>query len=203
MAMFLFLDSNYRNALAFGGRQLGSVLSETVQRSAHSCSDRASTISQISYRLRLQPPGQRVAIVFGGFENFSTGHRSSIQLAPLDELEAELIKYVRMLMDILKVYPLVSIFILPPLFRMIPAWFSLAFESMLPRFLTDVSHIDPDRIKVVPPLDVGDHDLEFDGVHLNPAALQRVLDLLLVTFRDGVFVKPEDYPVSEDLSKLD
>ena len=73
MSMFLFLDSNYRNALAQGGRQIGSVFPELVQRNAHSCSDRASTISQISYRLRLQPPGQRVAIVFGGFENFLTG----------------------------------------------------------------------------------------------------------------------------------
>jgi hypothetical protein len=76
--MFLFLDSNYRNALSYGGRQLGSVFSEAVQRNAHSCSDRASTISQISYRLWLQPPGQRVTIILGGFEIFSTGNRSSI-----------------------------------------------------------------------------------------------------------------------------
>jgi hypothetical protein len=202
MAMFLFLDSNYRNALAFGGRQLGSVFSEAVQRTAHSCSDRASTISQISYRLGLQPPGQRVAIVLGGLENFSTGTRSSVELAPLNELEAELTGYVRMVMDILKIYPLVSVFVLPPLFCSFPAWCLSAYETMLPRFVSDVSHIDPDRVKVVPPLATSAQDLDFDGVHLNPAALQRVLDLLLISFRDGVFVNPDDYPVSEDLRKL-
>jgi hypothetical protein len=100
MSMFLFLDSNYRNALAYGGRQIGSVFPESVQQNAHSCSDRASTISQISYRLRLQSPGQLVVIMFGGFENFSTGTRSSVQLTPLDELYKELTGYVRMIMDI-------------------------------------------------------------------------------------------------------
>ncbi len=63
MAMFLFLDSNLRNALDFGGRQLGTVFPEDVQRNAHSCSDWAATISQISYRLCLQTPGQRAAII--------------------------------------------------------------------------------------------------------------------------------------------
>ena len=119
--MFLFLDSNYRNALAYGGRQISSVFPEAVQRNAHSCSDRASTVSQISYCLRLQPPGQRVAIVFGGFENFSTGTRSVVQLAPLDELKTELTGYIRMLMDILSIYPTVSVYVLPPLFRTFPA----------------------------------------------------------------------------------
>jgi hypothetical protein len=45
--------------------------------------------------------------------------------------------------------------------------------------------------------------LDVDGVHLKPPALQRLLDLLLLTFRDGLFVKPDDYPISEDVSKLD
>jgi hypothetical protein len=72
----------------------------------------------------------------------------------------------------------------------------------LPQFLSDVSHIDLDRVKVVPPLVVSAQDLDFDGVHLRPAALQRLLDLLLVTFHDGIFVRSQDYPISEDLRKL-
>ena len=173
-----------------------------VQRNAHSCSDRASTISSISYRLRLQPPGQRVAIVFGGFENFATGTRSSVQLAPLDVLKTELSDYVRMIMDIMALYPLVNVFILPPLYRDLPAWFASSYESFMPRFLSDVCNVDPLRVKVVPPVLATSQDLEFDGIHLKPALLQRLLDVLLVSFRDGDFVKPDDYPLSEDLSKL-
>ena len=74
---------------------------------------------------------------------------------------------------------------------------------MLPQFLSDVSNIDPERLKVVPPLVASAEDLDLDGVHLKPAALQRLLDLLLVTFRDGIFVRPQDYPISEDLRKLE
>jgi hypothetical protein len=88
--MYLFLDSNYRNAFDYGGRQLVSIFPETVQRAANYCYDRAATVSQISYRMRLQPPGQRAAIVFGGFENFCTGARSIVQLSPLAEMKNEL-----------------------------------------------------------------------------------------------------------------
>jgi hypothetical protein len=151
----------------------------------------------------LQPPGQRVAIIVGGFENFSTGNRSTVQLAPLEELKDELTSYVRMLMDMLSVYSLVNLFILPPLFRSFPTWYSSTYESFLPQFLSDVSHVNPDRVKVVPPLTVNALDLEYDGVHLKPAALQRVLDLLLTTFRDGAIVWPADFPVSEVLRKLE
>ncbi len=200
--VFIF-DSNYLNALAYGGRQISSVFPEAVQRSAHSCSDQASTVGQISYRLRLQPPGQRVAIVFGGFKNFSTGTRSVIQLAPFEELKTELTGYIRMLMDILSIYPTVSVFVLPPLFCTAPAWYSSSYELILPRFLSDVSNLDPERVKVVPPLVASAEDLDFDGVHLQPAALQRLLGLLLITFRDGIFVQPQDYPISEDLRKLE
>jgi hypothetical protein len=74
---------------------------------------------------------------------------------------------------------------------------------MLPMFLSDVAHFDLTRVFVVPPLSAILQDLDFDGVHLKPPSLQRLLDLLLVTFRDGVFVNPDDYPVSEDISKLE
>jgi hypothetical protein len=84
-----------------------------------------------------------------------------------------------------------------------PAWFASSFEEMLPLFLTDVSHIDPDRVLIVPPLKVTAPDLNYDGVHLLPASLQRVLDLLLATFRDGVFVNSADYPLSEAIGKLE
>jgi hypothetical protein len=201
--MYLFLDSNYRNALTYGGRQLGSIFPETVQRSANYCYDRAATVSQISYRMRLHPVGQRSIIVFGGFENFCTGTRSIIQLSPLVEMKAELTLYLRMIMDILSIYPLVTIYILPPLFLSMPAWFASSFEEMLPIFLTDVSHVNPERVFVVPPLPVTALDLDFDGVHLKPASLQRVLDLLLKTFRDGAFVNPADHPLTDDISKLE
>jgi hypothetical protein len=200
--MYLFLDSNYRNALAYGGRQIGSIFPEAVQRTANYCYDRAATVSQISYRMCLHPTGQQAAIVFVGFENFCTGARSNVQLSPLAEMKTELTSYVWMIMDILSKYPLVTVYILPPLFRTMPAWFATSFEEMLPSFLSDVSHIDHDRVLVVPPLHVTTQDLDFDGVHLKPASLQRVLDLLLETFRNGVFVKPDDYLLSEAIGKL-
>jgi hypothetical protein len=203
MAMFLFLDSNLRNAFDFGGRQLSTIFPEAVQRNAHSCSDRAATISQISYRLRLQTPGQLAGIVFGGFENFCTGTRSIVQHAPLEEIKSELSEYVKMITDILVIYPNVTVYVLPPMFRGLPLWYSSTFETILSTFICDVSHIDLARVLVVPPLHVSPEDLDFDGVHLKPVALQRLLDLLLVSFRDGVFVKPADYPLSEDISKID
>jgi hypothetical protein len=140
--------------------------------------------------------------VFGGFENFATGTHSSVQLAPLDVLKTELSDYVRMIMDIMALYPLVNVFILPPLYRDLPAWFATSYELLMPKFLSDVCHVDPLRVKVVPPVLATSQDLEFDGIHLKPALLQRLLDVLLVSFRDGDFVKPEDYLLSEDLSKL-
>jgi hypothetical protein len=200
--MILFLDSNYRNALLYGGRQLSTVFSESVQCALHNCSDRAATISQISYCLRQLPTDQRVAIVFGGFENFSTGTRSSVQLAPLAELKSEISDYVQMIKDILTLYPHVTVYVLPPIFGSLPTWFASSYESMLPNFLSDVSHINPVRAMVVPPLIASLPDLDFDGVHLKPPCLQRLLDLLLVTFRDGVFVNPDDCPVLEDICKL-
>jgi hypothetical protein len=104
-----------------------------------------------------------------------------------------------MIMDVLKIYPLVTVYILPPMFRSMPAWFASSFEEMLPLFLADVSHIDPDRVLVVPPLKVAASDLDVDGIHLIPASLQRVLDMLLTTFRDGVFVCPDEHPLSEEI----
>ena len=193
--MFLFLDSNFRNALAFGGRQIGSVFPESVQLSARSCSDRTATIAQISYCMRPLPTDRRVAFVFGGFENFCTGARSIVQFTPLDELRSELSSYVSMIRDILVLYPHVCAYILPPVYRSQPIWFSTSYESLLPLFLSLVSHIDEARVMVVPPLDVSPQDLDFDGVHMRPATLQRVLNLLLTTFRDGVFVRPDDYPL--------
>ena len=91
-------------------------------------------------------------------------------------------------MDILNIFPTVSVYILPPIFRTFPEWFSSSYEQILPQFLSDISHVDPERLKVVPPLAISAQDLDFDGVHLKPVALQRLLDLLLVTFRDGIFV---------------
>ena len=202
MAMFLFLDSNYRNALAFGGRQIGSIFPEAVQLGARTCSDRSSTIAQISYCLRPLPSDRRVAIVFGGFENFSTGHRSIVQLHPLNELKDELASYERMVRDILAIYPQVSVFILPPMYRSQPVWFSTTYETLVPLFLSAMSHIDVARVQVVPPLVVVSQDLEYDGVHLRPPALQRVLDRLLTTFRDGVFVRPADYPLLDHDGEL-
>ena len=102
-----------------------------------------------------------------------------------------------MVRDILVIYPQVSVFILPPVYRTQPVWFSTSYEALVPLFLSAVSHIDVTRVMVVPPLDVSAQDIEYDGVHLKPPALQRVLDRLLTTFRDGVFVRPADYPLPE------
>jgi hypothetical protein len=107
-----------------------------------------------------------------------------------------------MIMDILSIYPLVTVYILPPIFRTMPALFATSFEEMLPIFLSNVSHIDLDRVFVVPPLHVTTLDLDFDGVHLNPTSLQCVLDLLLKTFRHGVFVNPDGYRLSDAIGKL-
>ena len=119
----------------------------------------------ISYRLRLHPVGQRVAIVFGGFENFCTGSRSIVQQAPLVELREELTAYVRMLMDIMSLYPHVTVYVLPPMFHTLPLWYSSTIESFLPQFLSDVAHIDLARVLVVPPLLVTSQELDVDGVH--------------------------------------
>ena len=197
MSMFLYLDSNYRNALAYGGRQIGSVFPESVQLGARSCSDRASTVAQISFCLRPLPVDRRVAIVFGGYENFSTGVRSVVQLAPLEVVKTEISLYVSMITDILALYPQVQIYLLPPLYRSLPKWYASSYEALMPLFLSAVSHIDAERVLVVPPIHVSPLDLDYDGVHLRPPTLQRVLDMLLKTFRDGVFVRPADYPLPE------
>ena len=197
MSMFLFLDSNYKNALSYGGRQIGSVFPESVQLGARSCPDRASIVSQISFCLRPLPTDRRVAIMFGSFENFATGARSIIQKAPMDELKSEISSYVGMIRDVLALYPHVNIYLLPPFYRSLPLWYSVSYEALMPLFLTAVSHIDVARVMVVPPLEVAPRDLDFDGIHLKPPTLQRVLDLLLSTFRDGVFVRPTDYPLPE------
>ena len=195
--MFLLLDSNFRNALAYGGRQLGLVFSESVQRNARSCSDRAATIHQITTCLRPLPSDQRSFLVFGGFENFATGLRSTIQPEPMTELKNEMADYVQMIRDVLGIYPHVTIYILPPLFRAQPIWYARSYVDLLPLFLSEVSHVDPARVMVVPPITVTGLDLDCDGVHLGSPALQRLLDVLLRTFRDGVFIKPADYPVPD------
>ena len=195
--MFLFLDSNYRNALSYGGRQIGSVFPESVQLGARNCSDRAATVAQISYCLRPLPTDRRVAIVFGGFENFSTGARSVVQLAPLEVMKTEIASYASMVRDILVLYPQVSVYLLPPLYRSLPKWFASTYEALMPLFLSSVSHIDTARVLVVPPIHVAPLDLDYDGVHVKPPSLQRMLDMLLTTFRDGVFVRPGDYPLPE------
>jgi hypothetical protein len=107
-----------------------------------------------------------------------------------------------MIKDILTLYPHVTVYVLPPIYRSLPTWFASSYQSILPIFLSEVSHINPVRVMVVPPLVASLPDLDFDGVHLKPPCLQRLLDLLLVTFRDGVFVKPDDYPVLEDICKF-
>jgi hypothetical protein len=104
-----------------------------------------------------------------------------------------------MIKDILSLYPHVTVYVLPPMFCTLPTWFSTSYAAILPIFLSDVSHIDPLRVMVVPPLIVTSPDLDFDGVHLKSPSLQRLLDLLLLTFRDGVFVNPADFPVLEDI----
>ena len=193
--MFLFVDSNFRNALSYGGRQLGSVFSEAVQRNARRCPDRASTIHQINTCMRTLVSGQRAALVFGGFENFATGTRSIIQSDPMSELKSELASYVKMVRDILVLYPLVITYIIPPIYRSQPPWYSESYAALLPLFLSEVSHVDATRVMVIPAFHVSAEDLDCEGVHFGPPALQRFLDQLLRSFTDGVFVVPGEHPI--------
>ena len=55
--------------------------------------------------------------------------------------------------------------------------------------------MDPARVKVVPPVDVSAQNLDPLGVHFDNVVHQLVVDRLLASFMDGVFVDPALYPL--------
>jgi hypothetical protein len=62
-----------------------------------------------------------------------------------------------------------------------------------------ISHVDPARVKVVPPVDVAAQNLDPARVHFDQDAQRLVIDQLLSSFLDGVFVNPEQYPLVENI----
>ena len=59
--------------------------------------------------------------------------------------------------------------------------------------------MDPDRVKVVPPVDVPFQHLDPAGVHFDHVVHQLVVAQLLTSFQDGVFIDPAHYPLVEPI----
>jgi hypothetical protein len=195
MAMLLLLDSNFRATFKFGSRQLLSVFSDAVQSGIRGAPDRVSLVSQVSYYLRTSPPASKVALIFGSFENILTGRRSAVQHFPMTVVRSEVESYVEMLRDLLRLHPSVSVYVLAPLFRRQPVWYEEVYGEMSNLFCSAVSHLNPVRVKVVPPVEVSAANLDPEGVHFDKVVQQLVVNQLLSSFVDGVFVNPTHYPV--------
>ena len=202
MSMLLLLDSNFRASLRFGARQLQPVFSDAVQAAARGAPDRVSLVSQVTYYMRTSPPSSKVALIFGSFENMLTGRRSTIQRSPLTEVRSELASYVTMLQDLLRVHPSVVVYVLAPLYRSQPAWYESVYGEVSTLFCSEVSHVDPVRVRVVPPVDVPAQHLDPAGVHFDHVVQQLVVAQLLLSFQDGVFVDPSHYPLAEPIGLL-
>ena len=199
MAMLLLLDSNFRASLKFGSRQLQPIFSDAVQSQIRGAPDRVSLVSQVSYYMRTSSPAARVALIFGSFENMLTGRRSTIQHNPMMAVRSEVASYVSMLRDLLRVHPAVTVYVLAPLYRSQPLWYESVYGEVSTLFCSEVSHVDPDRVKVVPPVDVPFQNLDPAGVHYDHVVHQLVVAQLLTSFQDGVFVVPAHYPLIEPI----
>ena len=62
-------------------------------------------------------------------------------------------------------------------------------------FCSEVSNLDPSQVKVVPLVDVSAQHLDPLGVHNDNVVHQFVVDRLLASFKDGIFVDPALYPL--------
>ena len=62
-----------------------------------------------------------------------------------------------------------------------------------------ISHVDPARVKVVPPVDITASNLDPAGIHFDQDGQRLVLAQLLASFSDGIFVNPEQYPLVENI----
>ena len=82
-----------------------------------------------------------------------------------------------------------------PLYRSQPLWYETVYGETSVLFCSEVSRLDPARVKVVPPVDVSAQHLDPLGVHYGNVVHQLVVDRLLASFMDGVFVDPNLYPL--------
>ena len=197
--MQLFLDSNFRASLKFGSCQLQPIFSDVVQAAVRGAPDRVSLVSQVTYFLKTSPPATKIALIFGSFENMLTGRRSTVQLSPMSEVRSEVASYVVMLQDLLRVYPLVSVYVLAPLYRSQPLWYESVYGETSTLFCSEISNLNPERVRVVPPIDVPAQHLDLTGVHFNNVVHQLVVAQLLSSFQDGIFVNPADFPIQEPI----
>jgi hypothetical protein len=199
MAMLILLDSNYRASFRYGSRQLLPVFSEDIQAKIRGAPDRTSLVSQITYCMRSSPSASKMALIFGSFENMLTGRRSEIQHFPMAVVQTEVGLYAKMIRDLLMAYPSVSVFVLAPLFRSQPAWYDSVYGELSNLFCSVISHVDPARVKVVPPVDINASNLDPAGIHFDQDGQKLVLAQLLASFSDGIFVNPEQYPLVENI----
>jgi hypothetical protein len=104
--------------------------------------------------MRTSPPTSKLTLIFGGFENLLTGHQSAIQHFPMQAVPDELAAYVQMVRDLLRVHANVSVYLLAPLYHSQPLWYESVYGETSDLFCSELSHLDPVRVKVVPPVDV-------------------------------------------------
>jgi hypothetical protein len=55
---------------------------------------------------------------------------------------------------------------------------------------------------VVQPVDISPRNLDPAGVHFDKDVQQLVVAQLLASFQDGVFIKPDDYPLIDIIGSL-
>jgi hypothetical protein len=106
----------------------------------------------------------------------------------------EVAAYVQMVRDLLRAHVNVSVYLLAPLYRGQPLWYETVYGETSNLFCSELSHLDPACVKVVPPVDVSARFLDPLGVHFGNATHQLVVDQLLSSFMDGIFVDPAHYP---------
>jgi hypothetical protein len=80
-----------------------------------------------------------------------------VQKFPMLAVRSELSDYVAMLRDLLRLYANASIYVLAPLYRSQPLWYESVYGETSVLFCSEVSRLDPARVKVVPPVDVSAH----------------------------------------------
>jgi hypothetical protein len=199
MSMQLLFDSNYRATLRFGSQQLRPVFPERVQAAVRFAPHRVSLVSQIRYFMRTSLPPVKVALIFGSFENLLTGRRSAIQHFPMQVVREEVASYAQMVQDLLRAYANVSVYLLSPLYRSQPLWYESVYGETSNLFCSVLSRLDPARVKVVPPVDVSARSLDPHGVHFGDATHQLVVDQLISSFMNGVFVDPAHYPQADTI----
>jgi hypothetical protein len=80
-------------------------------------------------------------------------------------------------------------------FEASPPWYKSDYGELLNLFCSVISHVDPARVKVVPPVDVSPRNLDPAGVHFDKDVQQLVDTQLLSSFLDRVIVKPDEYHI--------